>query len=68
MEKRMEKIKNFLRGVKQELNRVSWPSRSLAFKATISVIIFSFIIGFYLWVLDIAFVNIVNFLLSLRGR
>ncbi|WP_448583687.1 preprotein translocase subunit SecE [Thermocrinis sp.] len=63
----MERIKNFLKGVKQELNKVSWPPRSLAFKATVSVIIFSLIIGFYLWILDIAFVKILNFLLSLRG-
>ncbi|WP_448588192.1 preprotein translocase subunit SecE [Thermocrinis sp.] len=63
----MEKIKNFLKSVKQELNRVSWPSRNLALRATVSVIIFSFVIGLYLWVLDIAFVKIINFLLSLRG-
>ncbi len=63
----MERIKNFLRSVRQELNRVSWPSRDLAVKATISVIIFAFVMGFYLWILDIAFVRIINFLLSLRG-
>jgi len=67
MEKGMEKIKSFLKGVRQELNRVSWPQKSLAFKATVSVIIFSLIIGLYLWILDIAFVRIINFLLSLRG-
>jgi len=67
MEKRMEKIKNFLRGVRQEINRVSWPDKNLALKATISVIMFSLIFGTYLWLLDIAFVRIINFLLSLRG-
>jgi len=63
----MEKIKNFLRGVRQEINRVSWPDKNLALKATISVIMFSLIFGTYLWLLDIAFVRIINFLLSLRG-
>ncbi|NAZ23256.1 MAG: preprotein translocase subunit SecE [Thermocrinis sp.] len=63
----MERIKNFLRSVKQELDRVSWPSKDLAIKATISVIIFALVIGTYLWILDIVFVRIINFLLSLRG-
>jgi preprotein translocase subunit SecE len=66
MEK-MERIKSFLKSVRQELDRISWPSKDLAIKATISVIIFALIIGIYLWVLDIVFVRIINFLLSLRG-
>ena len=63
----MEKIKNFLRSVRQELDRVSWPSKDLAIKATVSVIIFALVVGTYLWVLDIIFVRIISFLLSLRG-
>ena len=63
----MQRIKNFLRSVRQELDRVSWPSRNLAIKATVSVIIFALAVGIYLWILDIAFVRIINFLLSLRG-
>lgn len=63
----MEKIKSFLKSVKQELDRVSWPSKDLAVKATISVIIFALVVGTYLWILDIIFVRIINFLLSLRG-
>jgi preprotein translocase subunit SecE len=63
----MERIKNFLRSVRQELGRVSWPGRNLAIKATVSVIIFALVVGIYLWVLDITFVRIINFLLSLRG-
>jgi preprotein translocase subunit SecE len=66
MEK-MERIKSFLKSVRQELDRISWPSKDLAIKATVSVIIFALIIGIYLWVLDIVFVRIINFLLSLRG-
>ncbi|MCI4459238.1 MAG: preprotein translocase subunit SecE [Thermocrinis sp.] len=63
----MEKIKSFLKSVKQELDRVSWPSKDLAVKATVSVIIFALVVGTYLWILDIIFVRIINFLLSLRG-
>jgi preprotein translocase subunit SecE len=67
MEEKMERIKNFLRSVRQELDRVSWPSKDLAVKATVSVIIFALVVGAYLWILDIVFVRIINFLLSLRG-
>jgi len=63
----MEKIKNFIKGVKQEVHRVSWPDRKLVTKATISVIIFSLFIGIYLWLLDIGFTRMVHFVLSLRG-
>ncbi|MFN3813787.1 MAG: preprotein translocase subunit SecE [Aquificaceae bacterium] len=63
----MEKIKRFLKEVKQETNRVAWPDRKLVTKATISVIIFSLFIGFYLWLLDLVFTRIIHFLLSLRG-
>jgi len=63
----MEKIKNFIKGVKQEVYRVSWPDKKLVTKATISVIIFSLFIGIYLWLLDIGFTRMVQFVLSLRG-
>lgn len=42
----MERIKNFLRSVRQEVDKVSWPSRNLAIKATVSVIIFALVVGF----------------------
>jgi len=63
----MEKLKTFLQGVRQEIKKVSWPGRNLVTKATISVIIFSLLIGIYLWVLDLAFTRVIHFLLSLRG-
>ncbi len=63
----MEKIKDFLKGVRQEIRRVSWPDKKLVTKATISVIIFSLFIGIYLWLLDIGFTRMIHFVLSLRG-
>ncbi|WP_010881261.1 preprotein translocase subunit SecE [Aquifex aeolicus] len=63
----MEKLKEFLKGVRDELKRVVWPSRELVVKATISVIIFSLAIGVYLWILDLTFTKIISFILSLRG-
>jgi len=63
----MQKIKDFLKGVRSELRRVSWPDRKLVTKATISVIIFSLVVGVYLWVLDLAFTKILSLILALRG-
>ncbi|ADO45261.1 MAG: preprotein translocase subunit SecE [Hydrogenobacter thermophilus] len=63
----MERIKSFIKGVRQEVDRVTWPDRKLVTKATISVIIFSLLIGVYLWLLDVGFTRMIHLLLSLRG-
>ncbi len=63
----MNRIKTFLKGVKQEIDRVSWPDKKLVQKATIVVIIFALFFGIYLWVMDLAFTRIIHFLLSLRS-
>ncbi len=63
----MGKLKDFLSNVRAELKRVVWPSRKLVVRATVSVIIFSLVIGVYLWVLDLAFTKIISLLLALRG-
>lgn len=63
----MDKLKEFLLGVREELKRVIWPPKNTVIKATISVIIFSLVVGVYLWILDLAFTKIISFILSLRG-
>ena len=63
----MNKLFDFLKEVRSELRRVSWPDRKLVTRATISVIIFSLAIGIYLWVLDLAFTRVLYIIFSLRG-
>jgi len=63
----MKKLREFLQGVRTELRRVAWPDRNLVTKATISVIIFSLVIGVYLWILDLAFTKILSLIFTLRG-
>ncbi|HHJ63561.1 MAG TPA: preprotein translocase subunit SecE [Aquifex aeolicus] len=63
----MGKIRDFLNGVRSELRRVAWPDRKLITKATISVIIFSLVVGVYLWVLDLAFTKLLSLIFALRG-
>ena len=63
----MDKLRAFLKGVRQEIDRVSWPGKKLVQKATVGVIIFSLFFGIYLWVMDLAFTRVIRFLLLLRS-
>ncbi len=56
----------FLKKVREELKKVEWPNRQLVWKATYSVIIFSLIMGIYLWLIDLIFVRLISFLLGAR--
>jgi preprotein translocase subunit SecE len=42
----------FLTEVRNELKRVTWPSRKEVYAATIVVILFSFALGIFLWAAD----------------
>jgi len=48
----------FLKEVREELKKVSWPSKELVRNATVAVIVFTAIMSFYLWGLDILFKKI----------
>ncbi len=55
-EKSRERIKSgieFIRDVRNELNKVSWPSRNELIGTTTVVIIAVFFFGFYLFAVDI---------------
>ena len=45
--------RTFLLEVRNELKRVTWPSRPEVYAATIVVILFSFVLGTFLWVVDL---------------
>ncbi|ACG56942.1 preprotein translocase, SecE subunit [Hydrogenobaculum sp. Y04AAS1] len=63
----MDKILNFLKEVKQELRKVSWPDKKLVIRATVSVIIFSLFFGIYLWIVDLSFTKILSFIFGIWG-
>ena len=48
-------LRNFLVEVRNELKRVTWPSRKEVYATTMVVIITSVFFGVYLWALDQAF-------------
>ena len=45
----------FLKEVREELNRVTWPSREEVIEATFGVVIFCAFIAIYFWALDFVF-------------
>ncbi len=45
----------FLKEVKEELERVTWPSREEVVEATIGVVLFCAFVAVYFWALDLAF-------------
>ena len=48
------RIRQYLREVWAELQKVSWPLRNEVVSTTIVVIVTVFLFGFYLWIVDIA--------------
>ena len=46
---------NFLKDVRAEVKKVTWPSRNEVYSTTIVVILATIFFGFYLYVLDIIF-------------
>ncbi|WP_457680273.1 preprotein translocase subunit SecE [Thermovibrio sp.] len=45
----------FLKEVKEELERVHWPSKEEVIEATIGVVVFCAVIAVYFWALDLVF-------------
>jgi preprotein translocase subunit SecE len=43
----------FLTEVRNELRRVTWPTRKEVYAATVVVILFSFALGLFLWLVDL---------------
>ena len=57
----------FLSEVRNELKRVTWPTRREVYATTIVVIITSAVIGLYLFVLDQLIIKVVDWLYRLFG-
>ena len=64
---RLERARLFLSEVRNELKRVTWPSRREVYATTIVVIITSAVIGLYLFVVDQIIIKLVEWLYRLFG-
>ena len=59
--------RTFLTEVRNEMRRVTWPSRRVVYATTLVVIITSAFFGVYLWGLDLMFDRIVNWIFRTFG-
>jgi len=61
------RIFSFLREVRAELRKVTWPSKNEVYSTTIVVIIATVFFGFYLYFMDLIFSWILNQIRGLFG-
>ena len=50
--KRMKNMKNYFRDMKNELKKVVWPDRTQLIKNTVTVLVFTVLVGGLIWVAD----------------
>ena len=59
--------KRFLAEVRNEMGRVTWPSRKEVYATTVVVILTSVFFGVYLWGVDLLLTQIVNWIYRTLG-
>ncbi len=59
--------RTFLSEVRNELKRVTWPSRKEVYATTVVVILTSIFFGVYLWAVDLGFGAIVQWIFARLG-
>jgi preprotein translocase subunit SecE len=64
---RLERTRVFLSEVRNELKRVTWPSRKEVYATTVVVILFSVFFGLYLFALDYGLNSIVQWIFARFG-
>ncbi len=64
----MPNILNFLKEVKEELEKVTWPSREQTIRYTILVVLVAVVVGLFLGGLDYILTSITAFFLKTYGR
>ncbi len=62
-----KRFSNFLKEVKAEVKKVTWPSRNEVYSTTIVVILATFFFGFYLYFMDVIFSWVIKQIKSLFG-
>ena len=65
---RFERARLFLSEVRNELKRVTWPSQKEVYATTVVVILTSVFFGLYLFAVDLALNNAVQWLFNRFGR
>ena len=60
MNDKTEKATEFLRGAREELRKVNWPTKAETIRLTAFVIVASLLIAAFLGILDIIFIQILE--------
>jgi preprotein translocase subunit SecE len=60
-----QRLKTFLHEVVVETKKVTWPGRDEVVATTVVVIAASFIFGIFLWICDLAFFRVVDWVIKL---
>ena len=58
------KIAEFLQQVKDELRKVTWPTRKETYGSTVVVIVLVLMVAVFLWVVDSALSAMIQYLLN----
>ena len=58
------KVSGFLGNVKDELRKVTWPTRKDTYASTLVVIVFVFMVAVYLWGVDTILSTLIKTILS----
>ncbi|MCX7928395.1 MAG: preprotein translocase subunit SecE [Patescibacteria group bacterium] len=58
------KLINYFHEVKTELKNVTWPNKENVVKLTITILIFSAIVGLYVGLLDLGLTKLLEMLIS----
>lgn len=66
MKNLLNKLVQFLKDVRFELSKVTWPSRRELLGSAVIVVIMSVIVSLFIGVVDLGFSNLVSFIFS-RG-
>jgi preprotein translocase subunit SecE len=62
-----KRLSNFLRDVRAEIKKVTWPSKNEVYSTTIVVIFATFFFGFYLYFMDLIFSWVIKHIKALFG-
>jgi preprotein translocase subunit SecE len=62
-----KRLSNFLRDVRAEIKKVTWPSKNEVYSTTIVVIFATFFFGFYLYFMDLIFSWMIKHIKALFG-
>ena len=62
-----ERSRSFLTEVRNEMRRVTWPSRREVYATTLVVILVSSFFGIYLWILDLGIGRVIDWIFRRFG-